>query len=150
MVQTSGNFPQALNDEIRTKLEKIDLTLSRLMEPIQKENVVDQKGNILKLPIDSDAPESVRSLINEKRMKLIQNSLKMSLQRLQSSAMSKRNPVPAMNEKKKNSGYFIPHDLEKQRTTARRLYLAPLEKATNKPGSLLTVAKKWRWKENKF
>ncbi|GFW05417.1 uncharacterized protein TNCV_3359341 [Trichonephila clavipes] len=30
----------------------------------------------------------------------------------------------------------------KQRTTARRLYLASLEKATNKPGSLLTVAKK--------
>ncbi|GFW05404.1 general transcription factor II-I repeat domain-containing protein 2A [Trichonephila clavipes] len=119
MVQTSGNFPQALN-EIRTKLEKIDLTLSRLMEPIQKENVVDQKGNILKLPIDSDAPESVRSLINEKRMKLIQNSLKMSLQRLQSSAMSKRNPVPAMNEKKKNSGYFIPHDLEAEKRVSGR------------------------------
>ncbi|GFQ73363.1 uncharacterized protein TNCT_604871 [Trichonephila clavata] len=140
MDQIRGNLPQALN-EIRNKLEKIDLTLSGLMEPIKNENVIDQKVNMLKLPVDNDAPESVRSLINEKKMKLIQNSLKMSLQRLQSS-MSKRNPVPTINEKKKSSGYFIPHDLEKQRTTARRLYLASLGKAANKPGSLLTIVKK--------
>ncbi|GFT85422.1 uncharacterized protein NPIL_477691 [Nephila pilipes] len=148
--QHRRNLPQALN-EIRTKLERIDLTLSGLMEPVKKENVMDQDVNMLRLPANNDVPESVKSLINEKKMKLIQSSLKMSLQRLQSTTMRKRNPVSAVNEKKKGSGYFIPHDLERKRTVARRMYLASLEKTVNKPGSLLTVVKeKEDVKKNSF
>ncbi|GBN44467.1 hypothetical protein AVEN_212637-2 [Araneus ventricosus] len=89
--------------------------------------------NTLTFPIESDMAESVKSVINERRMHLIQDSLKMSLQRLQSAALRNTRPNSNVKVKKKSRGYFIPQDLERQRTAARRAYLASLEKTAVQP-----------------
>ncbi|GIY24283.1 uncharacterized protein CEXT_571081 [Caerostris extrusa] len=72
----------------------------------------------------------------------------MSLQRLQRSAVIRNvNPISDVKVKKKNSGYFIPRELEKQRAAARRAYLASLEKTAKKP--VLPVSVKERINDKK-
>ncbi|GIY06897.1 uncharacterized protein CDAR_23191 [Caerostris darwini] len=147
------NLPQALN-EIKAKLERIDLALSDMKEPAKEINISQQQTRTLKfpqVPVDSDAAESVKSFINNKRMQLIQNSLRMSLQRLQRSAAIRNvNPISDVKIKKKSSGYFIPRELEKQRAAARRAYLASLEKTAKKPVLPVTVKERINDKKGKL
>ncbi|CAL1292410.1 unnamed protein product [Larinioides sclopetarius] len=134
---SNRNLPKTLN-EIKTKLEKIDLTLSEMNVPAKSEmkevtepkEIFSQRLNALTFPIESDMAESVKSVINERRMQLIQDSLKMSLQRLQSAALRNTRQNSNIKVKKKSSGYFIPRDLERQRAAARKAYLASLEKGS--------------------
>ncbi|GIY24284.1 hypothetical protein CEXT_571091 [Caerostris extrusa] len=60
----NGNLPQALN-EIKAKLERIDLALSEMKEPAKEINISQQQTRTLKfpqVPVDSDAAESVKVL----------------------------------------------------------------------------------------
>ncbi|XP_055940126.1 uncharacterized protein LOC129969540 isoform X1 [Argiope bruennichi] len=130
------NLPQTLN-EIKTKLEKIDLTLSEMKVPANGMKEMTRPKEIfdkqLTFPIESDMAESVKSVINERKMHLIQNSLKMSLQRLHSAAVKITRPDSNVKIKKKSTGYFIPRELERQRVAARRAYLASLGKTVVEP-----------------
>ncbi|CAL1292411.1 unnamed protein product [Larinioides sclopetarius] len=71
---SNRNLPKTLN-EIKTKLEKIDLTLSEMNVPAKSEmkevtepkEIFSQRLNALTFPIESDMAESVKSVINGKQ-----------------------------------------------------------------------------------
>ncbi|XP_035210346.1 uncharacterized protein LOC118184737 [Stegodyphus dumicola] len=128
--QPKEPLPEALNF-IKAKLERIDLALSEI-KTVSTENEKATKTD-QQIPGTSRTFSTNWSSPNGSRKQLIQESLRQNLQRLQSSAVWKPKSNPSANIKLKNSGYMIPHNLQKHRTVARKAYLASLSKTQEKP-----------------
>ncbi|XP_054716649.1 uncharacterized protein LOC129226083 isoform X2 [Uloborus diversus] len=98
-----------------------ELKFSENDEQLEKTRLIASSSNLINSKV------SAMESLDAGRRQFIQNSLKESLIRLHASAMG----VPKTSTSKiqpKNSGYFLPHNLQVQRAAARRSYLLSLNK----------------------
>ncbi|KAG8186837.1 hypothetical protein JTE90_024083 [Oedothorax gibbosus] len=138
--RTQSKTLQTLN-EIKTKLGQIDLALSKKTLPLKNSYSPSQASAEIKLPRSLSQTETSKNPTNVKHIDLIEKCLKQSIQRLQSSAPRKvASPQPSI---KSNRGFFLPRELQQQRTIARNAYLASLSKSKSslQPSSLIIKEK---------